>query len=180
MPAYKKKITSPLKDKFILDPCCGPKYMWVNKKHPNVLYGDIRQKKKGFTQYRKNLCVAPDMVLDFRDMPFKNGCFKLVVFDPPHLFKGKTELNLHKAFGSLSKTTWRRDIKQGFDECWRVLELFGVLIFKWSDYAISFKEIIKTLGKEPLFYNKFGNTTKSFWACFMKFPEEYNTQEVLE
>ena len=29
--------------------------------------------------------VDPDVVADFRDMPFEDDVFDMVVFDPPHL-----------------------------------------------------------------------------------------------
>ena len=29
--------------------------------------------------------LAPDTVCDFTSLPFKDGAYKLVVFDPPHL-----------------------------------------------------------------------------------------------
>jgi hypothetical protein len=62
-----------------------------------------------------------------------------------------------KKYGILNKATWREDIKQGFDECWRVLKKDGVLVFKWSVEAksgsrsIPITEVLKVIGKTPLF-----------------------------
>jgi hypothetical protein len=154
--------------------------MWFNKNHPNAIYGDIRTEKKGFSK-NKSFKINPDIELDFRELPFKDNSFKLVVFDPPHIRGKLTNMELKKLYGVLSPLTWRRDLKQGFDECWRVLEKYGVLIFKWNELSISYKEILKVLGKEPLFHQKSGNSSHlTYWACFMKLPEEYNTQEILE
>ena len=36
-----------MKDKFILDACCGGRMFWENKKHPNTIYIDNRLKEKG-------------------------------------------------------------------------------------------------------------------------------------
>lgn len=65
-------------------------------------------------------------------------------------------------------------LKAGFNECWRVLEDYGVLIFKWSDSEIPFKEVLALAPTQPLFGNvsnhKANSVTK--WFCFMKLPED--------
>ena len=171
-----------MKDKFILDACCGPRHMWVNKKHPNAIYIDKRQEKKGFHPFRKNTVVQPDILMDFRNMTFEDGSFRLVVFDPPHMTGTlPSSMRMHQVYGVLDKVNWRRDLRKGFEECWRVLVDYGVLIFKWNDTAITYTEILKILPQTPLFQHISGmNRTKTYWACFMKLPEEYNLQETLE
>ena len=72
---------------------------------------------------------AEQTIGDFTAMPFPDGSFKMVVFDPPHLvWAGKTA-NLYKRFGKLDKD-WKTELTMGFKECFRVLEPYGVLIFK--------------------------------------------------
>lgn len=161
-------------EKFILDACCGPKQMWVDKKHPNVVYIDNRQEKKGFNPHRKNETILPDIIMDNRNMSFPDESFKLVVFDPPHCNSGiDSGFQMSLKYGSLDKNTWRRDIKNGFDECWRVLAEYGVLIFKWSNINYSYKEVIKSIGRQPLFRNMFiRGKNKTYWACFMKIPNQ--------
>jgi len=177
MPKYNK-----MNDKFILDACCGPRQMWTNKKHPQAIYIDIREEKKGLNPYRKNEHITPDIVMDFRDMEFEDETFKLVVFDPPHLLgtgnPSESKMMLRRKYGILDKLNWRGDLKQGFDECWRVLEEYGVLIFKWAESNIKWKEILKVIGRKPLFRNILREGT--YWACFMKLPEKYILQETLE
>jgi len=129
--------------KYILDVCCGSKMMWVNKSHPNTIYLDNREYDKGTSLRRPNRELKPDMIMDFRDLKFPDKSFKLVVMDPPHL-KGSEitpifEMGL--TYGLLDKNTWKDDLKKGFDECWRVLEDYGVLIFKWNESSIKKKEI---------------------------------------
>lgn len=34
-----------MKDKIILDACCGPRMMWFNKHHPSAIYMDIRREE---------------------------------------------------------------------------------------------------------------------------------------
>ena len=54
--------------KFILDACCGMKYMWMNKNHPNTIYMDIRKEEKGFNKNRPYDNVSPDIMGDFTDL----------------------------------------------------------------------------------------------------------------
>lgn len=161
---------------FILDPCCGGRMMWNNKQHPNVLYCDIREAPPGHIDIELNHSVMPDMIIDFRDMPFENKSFKLVVFDPPQLLLRKTKSHsmIAKKYGCLKPETWQGNLRKGFSECWRVLEDYGVLIFKWSDVSIPYKKVLEVFGKEPLFQNiiRKNSGSSTYWACFMKIPKE--------
>jgi len=160
------------KDKLILDACCGGKMMWNNKNHPNAVYIDIRKESKGHIYQVQNHEVSPDYIMDFRTLEFPDASFKLVVFEPPHLTTlGETSL-FRKKFGCLNAMTWQKDLKCGFNECWRVLEDYGTLIFKWSDNEIPFKDVLKLGPCEPLFQNitNSSNTSNTMWFCFMKIP----------
>ena len=162
-----------LKNKYILDACCSVKAMWVNKNHPNTVYIDIRKEPSGFLGYGRKEALQPDYQMDFTDMHFEDKAFKLVVFEPPHLSKlGKTSY-FRRKFGALNPNTWKRDLKDGFDECWRVLDDYGTLVFKWSDSEIKFREVLNVIGKEPLFQNTTNNkdTSVTKWFCFMKIPK---------
>src|SRR5688572_28606952 len=124
-----------MNQKFILDACCGGRSFWFNKNHPNTLYIDIRKEERGCIPARPNFEVSPDEQMDFRDLKFPDKSFKLVVWDPPHLmFPGENSW-IAKKYGVLDKKTYRGDLVKGFSECYRVLEDFGVLIFKWSTEA---------------------------------------------
>jgi len=157
-------------NKFILDACCGGRMFWFNKNHPNVLYIDNRKRERGHSKFRPNHSVLPDENVDFRNMPYLDKTFKLVVFDPPHIF-GKENSLINQYYGSLDKDNWSEDIKKGFDECWRVLDNNGVLIFKWNEVRISKKEILSLIGREPLFGHQVGGRMQTHWMCFMKIPE---------
>jgi SAM-dependent methyltransferase len=157
-----------MKDKFILDACCGRRSFWFNKAHPNTLYIDNRVREKGFDDDRPNFDIKPDKVVDFRDMPFKDKSFKLVVMDPPHIIaKGET-FRMTKRYGYLNRETWKEDIKKGFDECWRVLEDKGVLIFKWNNVSIKHKEVLEVIGRDPLFGHLNSSKIATHWFTFMK------------
>ena len=157
--------------KLILDACCGGKMFWYNKNHPNATYMDNRKDEKGHSQFRPNHEVMPDIIADFKNMPFKDKSFKMVVFDPPHMFLGENA-EFTKSYGRLTKDTWKDELKRGFDECWRVLDDYGTLIFKWNQFDIKKKKVLEVLGRDPLFGHTTNRSTKNtHWLCYMKIPE---------
>lgn len=165
-------------NKFILDACCSGRMFWFDKKHPNALYIDNREVPKGTQKDRPNFCVAPDIVMDFRKLNFPDKSFKLVVFDPPHLKSLDKNSWIALKYGVLDPKTWREDILKGFNECWRVLDDYGTLIFKWSKSYdnrkkrdVSLAEILKLLPIRPLFGHPSGSKINTVWMCFMKIPE---------
>ena len=168
-------------DKFILDICCGLKAMWFDKKHPNVIFNDIRKREKGFDDFRPNFEINPDIQYDWSKLPFEDKSFKLIAFDPPHIITEKDSHRMVKYYGHLDKNTWGLSLKKGFDEAWRLLDDFGVLIFKWSECSISKKELLKVLDKQPLFGHPNGSKIPCHWLCFMKIPgSNMNVQSILE
>ena len=152
----------------ILDACCGSRMFWFDRKNPLSVFMDIRNEEHTLCDGRK-LEVHPDIVADFTDMPFPDKSFKLVVFDPPHLKWLGENSWMFKKYGKLPKD-WRQLIRRGFDECMRVLDDYGTLVFKWNEDQIKLREVIEAIGKEPLF----GHPTrgKTIWMVFMKIPEE--------
>ena len=98
-------------------------------------------------------------------MPFDNETFKIVVFDPPHLINAGSSSWLALKYGKLPKDSWKEYLKAGFDECMRVLENDGILVFKWSDEQLLFSEVLKCFGTKPLLGDKRGKTR---WVIFMK------------
>jgi len=151
----------------ILDACCGARMFWFDKNNKNVVYMDNRELEETLCDGRK-LKIEPDILGDFRDVPFKDNSFKLVVFDPPHLNKLGENSWMAKKYGVLGKE-WEKDIKQGFDECMRVLDIYGVLVFKWNEEQIKLSKLLKVIGRKPLFGNR---RSKTHWLVFMKFPKE--------
>lgn len=149
--------------KRILDATCGSRMMWFDKEHPDAVYMDNRQLTTTLCDGRI-LNVNPNVIADFRDIPFKDDTFYLVVFDPPHLIKAGKNSWLAKKYGIL-KDTWREDIRQGFCECMRVLKPNGTLIFKWSEVQIKLSELLKAIPQKPLFGNR---RSKTHWLVFMK------------
>ncbi len=151
----------------ILDACCGSRMFWFDKHNPISLYMDIRSEDLTACDGRR-ISVAPDLIADFREMPFEDGAFKLVVFDPPHdMYAGHNSFTCQK-YGKLDKENWRTDLKKGFDECMRVLSLHGILIFKWNELRVPVTELINVFGREPLFGHKSWKANNTHWLTFMK------------
>ncbi len=169
---YAEAVRDMANNRFVLDACCGGRMFWWNKGNKDVLFMDSREVDKGAfaNGWNPNWCVDPDIIADFRDMPFPDKSFKMVVFDPPHLTSGSMKSVINKKYGLLNKETWKKDIVDGFTECWRVLEDFGVLIFKWNEANIKVKELLRLFPVEPLFGDFTGKTGKTTWVTFMKIP----------
>lgn len=147
----------------ILDVACGSKMFWFQKDREDTVYMDNRKLKDTLCDGRK-LIIDPDIIADFRDIPFEDNIFYLVVFDPPHLIRAGENSWLAKKYGIL-EDTWQEDIRRGFNECMRVLKPNGTLIFKWNQEQIKLKEILSAIEYKPLFGNK---RSKTHWLVFMK------------
>lgn len=162
-----------LANKKILDAASGGRMFWFNKKNPDVLFIDKRVLPPTETGHGKNKrirSVLPDIVMDFRNMDLPSNHFELVVFDPPHLFLGKTA-QYALQYGRLEKETWKEDIKLGFAECFRVLKPNRVLVFKWNESDVPVREVLKLAAVPPLFGHRSGKLSKTHWIVFMK-PDE--------
>jgi len=140
---------------------------WFQKENKDVTFCDIRSEEHILCDGRK-IKIEPDIIANFKKLPFQDHSFSLVVFDPPHMLRVGDKSWMAKKYGKLSKQTWREDIKQGFAECFRVLKTDGVLIFKWSESEIPLKEILKLTDQEPLFGHPSGKAQKTHWVTFMK------------
>lgn len=155
-----------MQERKILDACCGSRMFWYDKENPNVIFADNRKIETTLCDGRK-LVIAPDMVIDFRNMPFDDNTFSLVIFDPPHLLHAGENSWLANKYGKLP-ADWKPYIKAGFDECMRVLKMEHTLIFKWNEEQIKTIEVLKAIGHTPLFGDK---RSKTRWLCFMKGAE---------
>lgn len=151
----------------IIDVCCGSKMFWFDKNNPNVEFCDIREIKRFEFYPQRYIEIKPDTICDFTRLPFADGSYKLAVFDPPHLFHSGEDSLMTLKYGLL-KGDWRATLKKGFEECFRVLENDGVLIFKWSETDVALKEILELAPQKPLFGNRCGKNLNTHWLCFMK------------
>jgi len=170
----------------ILDATCGGRSIWhpSNKDRDDTLYIDKRKEEPGFTgQEGRTFSVEPDEVQDFRDLPYDDESFKLVVFDPPHIVKENGMENLsgyvEKSYGALHAETWQHDIRKGFEELFRVLETGGTLVFKFADNAVDFKEVLDLAPVDPLLgtMTKKSSSCENRWFVFQKTEEVRSSRE---
>jgi len=165
-----------IEGKLILDACCAGRMFWFNKQHPDALCIDKRERQDITTGSGKNQRerhIIPDVVMDFRKMDLPNNHFKLVVFDPPHLFVGEKSFTA-TAYGALNRDTWEEDIRAGFSECFRVLQADGILIFKWNEHDVPLKSVLALTEYTPLFGHPSGKAMKTHWVTFMKSDTNLN------
>jgi SAM-dependent methyltransferase len=171
-------------DTVILDATCGGRSIWHedNKDREDTLYIDIREQddpehiEMGQDRGR-TYTVEPDDVQDFRDLPYPDESFHLIVWDPPHVMRanGMQQLNgiMVRKYGALHAETWQADLRKGFEELWRVLKPNGTLCFKFADDAADFEEVLDLFPVTPLF----GTTTNQHrtdtrWFVFHKSCKE--------
>jgi SAM-dependent methyltransferase len=161
----------------VLDPCSGSRMMWFDRGHPDAVFGDRRSEtitvtdnSRGNASGQRTIKIEPDTLLDFRALPFADGSFKLVAFDPPHLVHAGPRSWLAAKYGKLGDN-WRDDLRQGFAECFRVLASDGVLVFKWAETQVKVREVLALTPHAPLFGNTSGKKAGTHWLVFMK-PRE--------
>lgn len=164
----------------ILDMCCGSRMFWFDKKDDRAIFSDIRKEEHTLCDGRR-LIISPDLIADFRALPFADASFPIVVFDPPHLERVGDNAWMGKKYGRLNKDTWRDDLRQGFKEAFRVLWPYGVLIFKWNETQIPVRQILALTDRKPVIGQRTGKGDKTHWIIFMKGGQpvsEINYQEL--
>jgi hypothetical protein len=154
-------------EKYILDVCCGGRMMWFDKDNKNTIYCDIREVEKGTIQYCPNWECKPDIIADYRDLPFDNNSFNLIVWDIPHIIKSSTGI-ISKKYGSLGEN-WKEDTKKAFNSIWSKLANKGVLIFKYNDIDIPVTDMLKLFPVKALFGTRTKKAVNStYFIVFMK------------
>lgn len=114
----------------------------------------------------RTLRIEPDTLIDFRALPYPDGSFKLVAFDPPHLVRAGPRSWLAAKYGKLGQD-WRDDLRAGFAECFRVLATDGVLVFKWNETQVRVGEVLALTPVQPLFGHISGRKGLTHWLVFM-------------
>lgn len=150
-------------NKKILDVCCGGRMWWHDRQDARAVYIDNRELECTLCDGRA-FRVAPDIVADFREIPFGDETFSMVLFDPPHLLHVGKNSWMAKKYGKMSED-WKSDLAQGFKECFRVLKNGGTLVFKWSEVDIKLSEILKLTPQTPVILHK---KQKTHFVIFLK------------
>jgi len=156
----------------VLDACCGSRMFWFDRADPRVTFVDQRCESHELTDKSsaggsRKLIIAPDIQADFTALPFADGTFSLVVFDPPHLIHAGKKGWLAKKYGTL-EGDWKEELRKGFAECFRVLQADGTLIFKWNEHEVPVRQVLALTPERPLFGNRCGKHSKSHWIVFQK------------
>ena len=160
----------------VLDPCSGSRMMWFDRANPDAVFGDRRRetltvtdRSHGKKDGQRTLRIEPDVLLDFRALPFEDGSFHLVAFDPPHLVRAGPKSWLAAKYGKLGPD-WREDLRAGLAECFRVLAPNGTLVFKWNETQIPTRDVLALTPVQPLFGHPSGRKGLTHWLVFMKPP----------
>lgn len=163
-----------MSERRVLDPACGSRMMWFDRSHPDVVFGDRRNetitvtdRSHGNPTGQRTLRIEPDVPMDFRALPYPDGAFRLIAFDPPHLVRAGPKSWLAAKYGKLSED-WREDLRRGFAECFRVLHPDGVLVFKWNETQVKVSEVLSLTPVAPLFGHPTGRKGLTHWLVFMK------------
>ena len=158
----------------VLDVCCGSRMFWFDKADTRATFVDIRREDCSATDNshgpggRRSIVISPDVLADFAALPFRDGLFDLVAFDPPHLTKAGQNSWLAKKYGKLP-AEWGQMLTAGFSECFRVLRRGGTLVFKWNETDIPVARILELAPQPPLFGNRCGKSAKTHWIVFQKY-----------
>ncbi|MCG8709219.1 class I SAM-dependent methyltransferase [Brenneria sp. 4F2] len=151
----------------ILDMCCGSRMFWHDKHDERAVFIDIRNEQHTLCDGR-SLVINPDIIADFRSLPFTDESFPVVVFDPPHLERAGENGWMRKKYGALNPDTWRDDLRAGFSEAFRVLRPLGVLVFKWNETQIPISKILPLTHEKPVITQRTGKNDKTHWIIFVK------------
>jgi SAM-dependent methyltransferase len=154
----------------VLDVCASGRSFWFDHADGRALFCDIRRghyETKRRSRTPDIVKVDPDIQCDFRQLPFRDESFWLIVYDPPHVIRNEALGAITRRYGVLNGD-WRSMIKDGFSECWRVLKPNGTLIFKWCEVQIPLNEIFPLMPCKPLFGNRCGKKAMTHWMTFFK------------
>ena len=164
----------------ILDATCGFKGIWYQKNHPFVTFMDKRNGNYSFSDgWKYHLAkdrtykVKPDVVSTWKDAPFPDGYFDMIIFDPPHLIvdRNKKPPAMTQAYGYLYSDNYKQVLKEGMKKLFDILKPEGVFILKWCENSDKVDEIIKLAPYPPLFGSntKSKGHTQNFWILFIKY-----------
>jgi len=161
----------------ILDATCSIRSIWYQKKHPFVTFLDKRYETINMkTENLKfkdctTLRIHPDIIAEWQSLPFKDGVFDMIVFDPPHIIANRDNKlsGMQKKYGLFYKDNWRRVLGTGIIELFRVLRSNGTFILKWCEVDKKVDEVIQLIPYPPMFGTRTGQANKNHWIVFIKY-----------
>ena len=115
----------------ILDLTAGNRAIWLDRRHPDAVYVDLREG------------VSPDVGADSGMLPF-GQVFGLVVFDPPH-YNTSRNSRMAMSYGHFTAAEIRKLITDGAREAHRVAIPDAVMALKWSTKGLVLKSVLPLL-----------------------------------
>jgi SAM-dependent methyltransferase len=148
---------------------------WWNKEHPLAIYMDKHRVPRGSSEMlvtnegkrhaSPGWACEPDVVGDFRAMPFADETFQMVTFDPPHNVRTEALGVNGLMYGALHPDTEQEDLRRGFAECWRVLAPGGTLVFKWAG---KIERVKPHFPATPIVGTRVPRGLQTWWLVFYK------------
>jgi len=164
----------------ILDATAGSRSIWYQKNHPFVTFMDKRKvdiwdktKNKKFSSTRR-IKVDPDVVSEWKDAPFPDEHFDMIIFDPPHLIRKRewSDSSMVTRYGKLYQDNYKQVLQEGIKKLFNILKQEGIFILKWCDTDRSVDEIIKLCPYKPMVGTRTGQGNKNHWILFIKYRFE--------
>ncbi len=107
----------------ILDPCCGPK-TWLRGNKARFITSDLL------------FSASPDVVADMKNLPYADGTFDAIRFDPPHLIRNDVKhwSKSYLRYGNWkNRKEWEEALDAVNDEFYRVTKDNATLLVKIID-----------------------------------------------
>ncbi len=158
-------------DKKIIDVCCGGRMFWYDKKNPHVHFMDKRTLPKWSIKSRHSFSVDPDEVWDYTNINHSDKTFKIVVMDPPHLQSLWDNSRMAMKYWKVSKE-WKQEMAKAFEESMRILDDYGLLVFKRNEHEIPLGEVTKLFPVKPTLGQRTGKNNKTIRLIYIKYPQE--------
>jgi SAM-dependent methyltransferase len=145
----------------MLDATASYRAMWFDKDYANCVYIDKRKE------------VKPTIVCSWNNLPFIDGAFDLVLFDPPHTNPGETGRGIMtNLWGAIRSEKMVPTLYFASRELLRVLKEDGQFILKWNTHSKSLASVLAIFPIKPLFGHKTAFKTKhssqTYWVFFIK------------
>lgn len=163
----------------ILDATAGSRSIWYQKNNPFTVYFDKREGKflsqsgNKVKQDVRTYNILPSVAGRWESLPFRDECFDMIVFDPPHLIKprGKKLLGMVACYGVLFTDEWKIILRKAIVELFRSLKPNGIFILKWCENDKSAEEVLSLFPYSPMFGSRTGQRNNTHWILFIKYME---------
>jgi len=95
--------------------------------------------------FPSDIITCPDTLYDFKNLPYQNDSFDVIVFDPPYAHNpGRMIVDANYQNAATTKGFYHKDImnlyKEGMTEAYRCLKPGGILLVKCQDEVESSKQ----------------------------------------